>query len=89
MFGRTLNPRNRTLTSGGSSGGEAALLALKGSILGVGTDYGMSRSRISPITGCSPLSAQAVRSESLLTVVACTAFAPQPVDCLTAACQTL
>jgi amidase len=54
VFGRTLNPRNRTLTSGGSSGGEAALLALKGSILGVGTDYGMSRSRVFRKTRCSP-----------------------------------
>ncbi|GEM12062.1 amidase [Rhodotorula toruloides] len=42
IFGRTVNPSNRNLTSGGSSGGEAALLALKGSILGVGTDYGGS-----------------------------------------------
>ncbi|KWU44658.1 amidase [Rhodotorula sp. JG-1b] len=42
IFGRTLNPRNRDLTCGGSSGGEGALLALKGSILGVGTDYGGS-----------------------------------------------
>ena len=38
VYGRTVNPRNRTLTCGGSSGGEAALLALKGSPLGVGTD---------------------------------------------------
>ncbi|BGP29156.1 hypothetical protein JCM10296v2_000894 [Rhodotorula toruloides] len=42
VFGRTVNPRNRNLTSGGSSGGEGALLALKGSIIGVGTDYGGS-----------------------------------------------
>ncbi|EJD43785.1 general amidase [Auricularia subglabra TFB-10046 SS5] len=42
IFGRTLNPHNRTLTSGGSSGGEAALIALKGSPLGVGSDIGGS-----------------------------------------------
>ncbi|GAA5956390.1 hypothetical protein JCM10213_000558, partial [Rhodosporidiobolus nylandii] len=42
IFGRTLNPRNLKLAAGGSSGGEGALLALKGSILGVGTDYGGS-----------------------------------------------
>ncbi|KAK4047613.1 hypothetical protein OIV83_005271 [Microbotryomycetes sp. JL201] len=42
VFGRTVNPRNTGLTCGGSSGGEGALLALKGSILGVGTDYGGS-----------------------------------------------
>ncbi|KAJ5977145.1 hypothetical protein N7501_000487 [Penicillium viridicatum] len=38
VFGRTLNPRNTTLTAGGSSGGEGALVAFRGSILGVGTD---------------------------------------------------
>ena len=40
VFGRTLNPRNRRTASGGSSGGESALLALKGSPLGVGSDIG-------------------------------------------------
>ncbi|KAH7364836.1 amidase [Rhexocercosporidium sp. MPI-PUGE-AT-0058] len=38
LFGRTLNPLNLTLTSGGSSGGEGALVALRGSLIGVGTD---------------------------------------------------
>ncbi|KAJ5920425.1 hypothetical protein N7516_011283 [Penicillium verrucosum] len=38
IFGRTLNPHKTTLTAGGSSGGEGALLAFRGSILGVGTD---------------------------------------------------
>lgn len=38
VFGRTVNPRNRKLTSGGSSGGESALIAFGGSVLGVGTD---------------------------------------------------
>ena len=42
IFGRTLNPRNKVLTAGGSTGGEGALLALRGSILGVGTDIGGS-----------------------------------------------
>ncbi|TGO62268.1 hypothetical protein BOTNAR_0116g00050 [Botryotinia narcissicola] len=42
IFGRTLNPRNKSLTAGGSTGGEGALLALRGSILGVGTDIGGS-----------------------------------------------
>lgn len=42
VFGRTLNPRNTALTAGGSTGGEGALLALRGSILGVGTDVGGS-----------------------------------------------
>ncbi|KAL9082857.1 MAG: hypothetical protein Q9165_008756 [Trypethelium subeluteriae] len=38
VFGRTLNPRNALLTAGGSTGGEGALIALRGSVLGVGTD---------------------------------------------------
>lgn len=38
IFGRTLNPRNTLLTAGGSTGGEGALIALRGSIMGVGTD---------------------------------------------------
>lgn len=42
VFGRTVNPRNRNLTSGGSSGGESALIAFGGSRLGVGTDIGKS-----------------------------------------------
>lgn len=41
-FGRTLNPANRLLTAGGSSGGEGALIAMRGSLLGVGTDVGGS-----------------------------------------------
>ncbi|TQS33561.1 hypothetical protein Golomagni_06090, partial [Golovinomyces magnicellulatus] len=40
VFGRTLNPNNRKMTSGGSSGGESALIAFKGSPLGVGSDIG-------------------------------------------------
>ncbi|KAL2813175.1 fatty-acid amide hydrolase [Aspergillus granulosus] len=38
IYGRTLNPHNTALTAGGSTGGEGALQALRGSILGVGTD---------------------------------------------------
>ncbi|KAK3117810.1 hypothetical protein LTR53_000498 [Teratosphaeriaceae sp. CCFEE 6253] len=42
VYGRTVNPLNRNLTSGGSSGGESALIAMNGSPLGVGTDIGGS-----------------------------------------------
>lgn len=38
VFGRTLNPHNLSLTAGGSTGGEGALVAMRGSILGVATD---------------------------------------------------
>lgn len=41
-FGRTVNPQNRSLTSGGSSGGESALIKFGGSAIGVGTDIGES-----------------------------------------------
>lgn len=42
VFGRTINPLNTAVTAGGSSGGEGALLAMRGSVLGVGTDVGGS-----------------------------------------------
>ncbi|KAJ4403175.1 hypothetical protein N0V91_006752 [Didymella pomorum] len=38
----TLNPKNRNLTSGGSSGGEGALIGMRGSPVGFGTDIGGS-----------------------------------------------
>ncbi|KAL2826290.1 amidase signature domain-containing protein [Aspergillus cavernicola] len=42
VFGRTRNPYSRLLTAGGSCGGEGALIAMRGSILGAGTDVGGS-----------------------------------------------
>lgn len=42
IIGYTWNPKNRNLTSGGSSGGEGALIGLKGSPAGFGTDIGGS-----------------------------------------------
>lgn len=42
VFGRTLNPLNRALTAGGSSGGEGVLVAMRGCMLGFGTDIGGS-----------------------------------------------
>jgi amidase len=42
LFGRVLNPRDRRITAGGSSGGEGALIGMRGSVLGVGTDVGGS-----------------------------------------------
>ncbi|KAJ9150875.1 Amidase [Pleurostoma richardsiae] len=41
-YGRVLNPYNIFLSAGGSTGGEAALVALRGSVLGIGTDIGGS-----------------------------------------------
>lgn len=42
LFGRTLNPLNRQWTAGGSTGGEGALVAMRGSMVGFGTDIGGS-----------------------------------------------
>lgn len=42
IYGRTVNPYNRDLTSGGSSGGEGALVGFRGSVLGLGGDIGGS-----------------------------------------------
>ncbi|BFZ64119.1 hypothetical protein YB2330_005258 [Saitoella coloradoensis] len=42
LWGVTTNPYNRNLTPGGSSGGEAALQAMRGSPLGFGSDIGGS-----------------------------------------------
>lgn len=42
LYGVTVNPFNRELTSGGSSGGEGALIGLRGSCLGIGSDIGGS-----------------------------------------------
>ncbi|WP_375560608.1 amidase [Bernardetia sp. OM2101] len=42
IYGRTNNPYDINRTSGGSSGGESALIAAQGSPLGIGTDAGGS-----------------------------------------------
>jgi hypothetical protein len=41
IIGRTLNPHNRNLSCGGSSGGEGVLIALRASTIGFGTDIGI------------------------------------------------
>jgi amidase len=42
VFGQSVNALNRNLISGGSSGGEGALVGARGSFLGFGTDIGGS-----------------------------------------------
>ena len=42
VYGETANPHDLTRTPGGSSGGEAALIAAGGSVLGLGSDVGGS-----------------------------------------------
>ncbi|KAF4619032.1 hypothetical protein G7Y89_g14815 [Cudoniella acicularis] len=55
FFGRTQNPRNRELTTGGSSGGESELVTFRGSFMGVlprklcfGIAYGDGRVNCTP-----------------------------------------
>jgi amidase len=43
VIGRTVNPRNPLWSCGGSSGGEGAMVGLRGGIIGVGTDIGNAR----------------------------------------------
>lgn len=42
IAGTAYNPNNRLMSTGGSSGGEGALIAMRGSPLGIGTDIGGS-----------------------------------------------
>ncbi|TVY56850.1 Acetamidase [Lachnellula cervina] len=61
LWGLTTNPLNPAFTPGGSTGGEGALLALRGSIVGWGTDIGGSiriPSSINGLYGLKPSSAR-------------------------------
>ncbi|KAJ5232287.1 amidase signature domain-containing protein [Penicillium chermesinum] len=51
LWGLTVNPNDPSFTPGGSSGGESALLACKGSMVGFGTDIGASIRQPSSIMG--------------------------------------
>ncbi|KAH7140245.1 amidase signature domain-containing protein [Dactylonectria estremocensis] len=42
IIGRTVNPRNKDWSCGGSSGGEGAMISFRGGVIGVGTDIGGS-----------------------------------------------
>lgn len=42
VFGQSVNAFNKNLISGGSSGGEGALIGARGSVIGIGTDIGGS-----------------------------------------------
>ena len=52
IIGRSRNPYNSLLTPGGSSGGEGACVAGRGSALGVGTDIGGSIRCPAAFSGC-------------------------------------
>jgi Asp-tRNA(Asn)/Glu-tRNA(Gln) amidotransferase A subunit family amidase len=42
VYGRAKNPWDLGRTTGGSTGGEGGLIAMKGSLIGVGSDIGGS-----------------------------------------------
>jgi amidase len=42
IIGRTVNPRNKNWSCGGSSGGEGAIVGFRGAVIGIGTDIGGS-----------------------------------------------
>ncbi|KAM3572655.1 hypothetical protein VYU27_005341 [Nannochloropsis oceanica] len=52
IWGTTVTPWDLRRTAGGSSGGEAALIAARGSLLGVGTDIGGSCRVPAMFSGC-------------------------------------
>ncbi|OQV06648.1 hypothetical protein CLAIMM_11190 [Cladophialophora immunda] len=61
LWGLTTNPRNPAYTPGGSTGGEGALLALQGSMVGWGTDIGGSiriPSHLNGLWGLKPTSSR-------------------------------
>lgn len=53
IYGATVHPMNRRLTAGGSTGGEASLMAMKGSPMGIGGDIGGSIRVPASLTGVS------------------------------------
>ncbi|NWH50773.1 FAAH1 hydrolase, partial [Fregata magnificens] len=83
IFGQTLNPFNPQKSPGGSSGGEGALIAGGGSILGIGSDIGGSIRLPSSFCGLCGLKPTAERLSvwrtRLLNVDVCSR--PTPVPC--------
>ena len=79
LYGTTVNPFQRDLTAGGSSGGEGALLGLRGSCLGVGSDIGGSYSFRLPRSKANTAKEVAFAPQQPITVF--TAFVLPPVGC--------
>ncbi|KAL4965147.1 amidase signature domain-containing protein [Aspergillus stella-maris] len=61
ILGYALNPCNQNLSTGGSSGGEGAMQALRGSAFGIGTDIGGSVSMPASFQGVFSLKPSAGR----------------------------
>ncbi|KAJ5580029.1 uncharacterized protein N7459_006014 [Penicillium hispanicum] len=71
ITGTTLNPHNRTLTPGGSSGGEGASMGFRCSPLGIGTDIGGSIRCPAAFCGVYGFRPTAMRNPMLGIQVAC------------------
>ena len=80
VYGRTNNPWNLARTCGGSTGGEAAIVAARGSPLGIGNDLGGSiriPCHFCGIHGIRPTSFRFPRSGSMRTLRGFEAFVTQ------------
>lgn len=80
-YGRTNNPWNLARTCGGSSGGEAALIAARGSPLGLGNDLGGSiriPAHFCGIHGIKPTALRLPRTGSFRTLRGFEALITQP-----------
>ena len=76
IIGRTVNPRNKNWSCGGSSGGEGAMVGFRGGIIGVGTDIGELSCNLQMISKTNSDFVQAVQFEYLLLSTFFTDFAP-------------
>lgn len=61
ITGLTMNPHNLSLTPGGSSSGEGALGAFRGSVFGIGSDIGGSIRTPAAFSGCAGLRPTSLR----------------------------
>ncbi|MEX2175906.1 MAG: amidase family protein [Pirellulaceae bacterium] len=81
VYGRTNNPWNLTRTPGGSTGGEAAIVAARGSPLGIGNDLGGSirvPAHFCGIHGLKPTSLRLPRAGAVSTLRGFEAIVTQP-----------
>ena len=81
LFGITVNPYDSRLTAGGSSGGEGALIALGGSVLGIGSDIG-GKGALRPVTALTATDLIKGASAARQPTTASTVCDPRPSDCL-------
>ena len=80
FYGETVCPFNRRLTSGGSSGGEGALLGMRGSCMGIGTDIGVSVRVLLPVLRLTVVTIR-VASEALLQIMVSMGLGQRAIAC--------